>query len=529
MDMDIMAVPRARGSFRHAALLLVILQAATPLQAADWKITPSISASEMYSDNIFLGSPGSQLSDFVTTIIPGISVTGTGDRLKANLNYSLQNINYLKHNSLDYITQQLNATGNATLIEQTLFLDAGASISQQPTTLAGPIGVGNSSPTGNLANITTTSLSPYLIHRFNTFATGLARYTHQTMNFSQAGPSNNAGYDYNTYGSGNLFNSTSDTELVNLNSGADFNNLLWGLNLSNSRINYTGMNSMTLAQYSADLGYLITPRFKTTVTGGYEDDSYVYFGQNPQSTFWNIGFDWSPSVRTKFEVAEGERFFGRTHTVKFTHYTRLTSWNASYMQDVTTSILQQTVPPAVTLDQMLMAQIPDPATRQQVVQAMLASLGSQSALFAQNILTNQIYLVKSLNTSVAVTLPKDTFLLTIFNTKTTPLQQGINSFLGINSSFNYMNTDQYGGTLSWNKQLNPLLSANANFNMTFITFPGQILEEKMSSFIVGLNRRLSPKLNGNLLYRHQIFDSTPSSMGYSFSENAVIASLMYLF
>ncbi len=524
MDTGIMGVPNAREYLLQVVWLLVAIFAPPPLQAADWKITPSISASEMYSDNIFLGGPGSQLSDFVTTITPGISVLGTGDRLKANLNYSLQDINYLKYSSMDYITQQLSATGNAELIGKTLFVDAGASISQQPTTLAGPIGVGNSSPTGNLANITTTSLSPYLTHRFNTFATGLARYTHQTMNFSQAGPSNNT-----SYGLGNLSSSTSDTELVNLNSGADFNNLLWGFNFNNSRINYTGMPTMTLAQYSADLGYLFTPHFKATVTGGYEDNSYAYIGQQPQSTFWNIGFDWSPSVRTKLEVAEGERFFGRTNTVKFIHYTRLTSWNASYTQDVTTSILQQTIPPAVTLDQMLMAQIPDPATRQQVVQSILASLGSQSALFAQNIFTNQIYLVKSLNTSVAVTLPKDTFLLTIFNTKTAPLQQGVNSFPGINSSFNYMNTDQYGGTLSWNKQLNPLLSANANFNMTYITFPGQILEEKMSSFIVGLNRKLSPKLNGNLLYRHQIFDSTPSSMGYSFGENAVIASLMYLF
>lgn len=522
-----MAVPDIRRRLRQAVLLLTVPVVVTPLHAAEWKVTPSISASEMYSDNIFLGGPGSQLSDFVTTITPGISVLGTSDRLKANLNYSLQDINYLKYSSLDYITQQLSATGNATLIEQTLFLDAGASISQQPTTLAGPIGVGNSSPTGNLANVTTTSLSPYLTHRFDTFATGMARYTHQTMNFSEAGPSNNTGYGNTGYGLGNLSNSTSDSTLINLQSGADFNNLLWGFNLSNTRINYTGMTPMTLAQYSANLGYLITPRFKTTVTGGYEDDSFGYIGQNPRSNFWNVGFDWSPSVRTKLEVAEGERFFGKTHTVKFTHYTRLTSWNTSYTQDVTTTMLQQNIPPSVTLDQMLMAQIPDPATRQQVVQAMLASLGSQSTLFAQNIMTNQIYLVKSFNTSVAVTLPKNTFLLTIFNTKTAPLQQGTSFFPA--GTVNYMNTDQYGGTLSWNKQLNPLLSANANINETYITFPGQTLEEKMSSFIVGLNRKFSPKLNGNLLYRHQIFNSSPSALGVTYSENAVIASLMYLF
>ena len=499
----------------------------SPIHAADWTVTPSIGASEMYSDNIFLSPPQYQLSDFVTTLTPGITVTGTGERLKASLNYSLQDINYAKYSSMDYITQQLNATGNATLIDQTLFLDAGASISQQPLYLAGPMGLGNSSATGNLANVTTTSVSPYVTHRFNTFATGMARYTHQTMDMSQAGPSNVNGYG-GGYGLG-LFNSTSDTALATLNSGSDFNNLLWGLNLSNTRINYAGMPPMTLAQYSANLGYLITPRFKVIATGGYEDDSFAYIGQNPRSNFWSLGFDWSPSVRTKLEVAEGERFFGRTHTLKFTHFNRRTSWNASYIQDVTTMLMQQTVPPSVTLDQMLQAQIPDPAARQQVVQSMLAALGPQSMLFAQNIMTNQILLTKTFTASAALTLPRDTFLLTIFNTKSAPLQQATSFLPGAYGAYNYMNIDQYGGTLSWNKQLTPLLSANANINTTYITFPGQTLEEKMRSFTAGLGRKLSPKLSGNLMVRHQTLDSTPANIGYSYSENAVIASLMYLF
>ena len=507
--------------------ILLALSAATFAHAADWTVAPSIGATEMYSDNIFLTPAPNQLSDFVTTITPGIRITGTGERLKASLNYSLQDINYAKYSSLDYITQQLNATGNATLIDQTLFLDAGASIAQQPLYMAGPMGLGNSSANGNLENVTTTSISPYITHRFNSFASGLVRYTHQTMDLSQAGPSNINGYG-GGYGLG-MFNSTSDTALATLNSGSDFNNLLWGLNLSNTRISYEGMAPITLAQYSANLGYLITPRFKVIATGGYEDDSFAYIGQNPRSNFWNLGFDWSPSVRTKLEVTEGERFFGRTHSLNFTHYARMTTWNAIYKQDVTTMMMQQQIPPSVTLDLMLQQQIPDPATRQQVVQAMLAALGPQSMLFAQTVMTNQILLVKTFNASVALALPKDTFLLTIFNTKSAPLQQGVTLLPGAFSAYNYMNIDQYGGTLSWNKQLNPVLTANANVNTTYITFPGQTLEEKMRSFTAGLNRKLSPKLSGNLLVRHQTMDSTPANIGYSFSENAIIAGLMYLF
>ncbi len=478
----------------------------------------------MYSDNIFLSPAPNQLSDFVTTITPGIAVHGTSDRLKANMLYSLQDVNYAKYGSLDYITQQLSANGNADLIGKTLYLDAAASISQQPLYVAGPMGFGNTSANGNLMNVMTTSVSPYVTHRFGSFATGLVRYTHQTMDMSQAGPSVN-GYA-GGYGLG-MYNSTVDTALATLNSGSDFNNLIWGLNLNNSSIRYAGMPPMTLAQYSANLGYLITPRFKAIATAGIEDDSFAYIGQNPRSNFWSLGFDWAPSVRTKLEVTEGERFFGRTHSLNFTHYARMTTWNASYSQNVTTMLMQQTVPPSVALDQMLQAQIPDPATRQQVVQSMLASLGSQSILFAQNIMTNQIMLVKTLNASAALSLPRDTYLATFFNTKSAPLQQAVNFLPGPYSAYNFLNMDQYGGTLSWNRKLNPLLSANANFNRTYITFPGQALQEQMQFITVGLSRKLGPRLNGNLMARHQSMASTPS--GYSFSENAVIASLMYLF
>lgn len=515
-----MAIRRIRN------LGALIAFSAVPLaQAAEWTITPSISASEMYSDNIFLSPAPYQLSDFVTTLSPGLAVKGTSDRLKANMMYSLQDINYAKYGSFDYITQQLSANGNADLIDKTLYLDAGASISQQPLYVAGPMGFGNTSANGNLMNVTTTSVSPYVTHRFGSFATGLVRYTHQTMDFSQAGPANVNGYA-GGYGLG-MYNMITDTALATLNSGSDFNNLIWGLNLNNSRISYAGMPPMTLAQYSANLGYLITPRFKAIATAGIEDDSYAYVGQNPRSNFWSLGFDWAPSMRTKLEVTEGERFFGRTHSLNFTHYARMTTWNASYSQNVTTMMMQQTVPPSVTLDQMLQAQIPDPATRQQVVQSMLASLGSQSMLFAQNVMTNQILLVKTLNASAALALPRDTYLATFFNSKTSPLQQAVNFLPGPYSAYNFLNMNQYGGTLSWNRKLNPLLSANANFNTTYFTFPGQTLQEKMQFFTVGLSRKLGPSLNGNLLLRHQSMDSTPA--GYSYSENAAIASLMYLF
>ncbi len=508
---------------RWQALLIAMLPVAFPSQAEDWKITPAISVGEMYSDNINLANSGQKFSDYVTTITPGISVHSTGGRVSSNISYSLQNVYYANRSYLDNTYQLLDATGNAKLIDKTLFMDAGASIHQQPISLIGSIGVDNTSATGNLANVTTTRLSPYLIDRFDSLATADARYTHQTMSYSEAELSSIAGNRVGT-----LSNSTSDQILLSLKSGADFNNFLWELNLSDSRVGYTYLPAVTLAQYSANMGYLITPHFKTTLTAGYEDDSYVYIGQKPQNTFWNIGFAWSPSIRTKLAVAEGERYFGKTHSINFSHYTRLISWSTTYGQDVTTNILQQTIPPATTLEQLLMAQIPDPLVRQQTVQSILASLGSQSSIFAQNITTNQVYLVKSFSNTLTIILPRNVFLLTIFNSKTDSLQQGFNSFYS-GSAINYTNVNQYGGSASWNNQLTPVLSTNMSINTTCITFPGQGLDEKFSSFNFGLNRKFSTKLNGNILFRHQLSNSSSSAVATSYRENAITANLIYTF
>ena len=41
-------------------------------------MTPSLKLAETYTDNVFLSPEGSRQSDWITQIIPGISVTANG-------------------------------------------------------------------------------------------------------------------------------------------------------------------------------------------------------------------------------------------------------------------------------------------------------------------------------------------------------------------------------------------------------------------------------------------------------------------
>src|SRR5438270_10445733 len=59
----------------------------TLAMAGDWTITPRVSGQETFTDNVF-DTPTNRRSDFITSLSPGISVSGESARLQAKLDYS---------------------------------------------------------------------------------------------------------------------------------------------------------------------------------------------------------------------------------------------------------------------------------------------------------------------------------------------------------------------------------------------------------------------------------------------------------
>ena len=479
-----------------------------------WVLIPTLQLSETYTDNLTL-APTNRLSDFISSIMPGFTFRQTGNRTKATLDYGVQGLFYRNQSQLDHYYSHLDASGTAEIIKKTFFVDAGASVMQQPLSFAGAYGASLSNATGNIINISSSSLSPYLVHRFGEIATGEVRFTHTIQNYSQGGPSTTG----NAY-LGGLYSSTSDSTAASLNGGSAFNNLLWGMNYNDTVIQYGGMPETRLMNYSANMGYLFTPKFKVILTGGYEKDSYVYIGPQPQSVYWKAETDWAPTSHTKFMVSVGHRFFGNTRSLTVNQVTRLTTFQASYNEDVTSTILQQTIPTSSFLDQLLQAQIPNGAARQQAVQSLIASLGGQ-ALLGQNVITNQVYLAKTFNASMGINLPRSIMILTAFNTKSSSLEPG-NALLP--NIANYGAVNEQGGTASWNWQFSPHLSSHFNASLTSMVFPGQTLNENFKLLNVGLTEQLARHLNGDISYRHQTMIA-PAYLNYT--ENAFIATLNY--
>jgi hypothetical protein len=149
------------------AQALVLAGVAQPVLAADWTVTPNLTVSERYTDNVNLAPAGPRKeSDLITEVRPGVNISKVGRRLKVNINYSLQSLTYLNNNQNNNLNHQLNAVVNAELLEDFLFLDVNSAVYQTNINALAPIGLGNANATNNLTTVGTYSISPYIRKRF---------------------------------------------------------------------------------------------------------------------------------------------------------------------------------------------------------------------------------------------------------------------------------------------------------------------------------------------------------------------------
>ncbi len=534
--MDTVMVSRHSLIPRTGLLLLLAAIESGAAHADTLTITPRFNTSETYTDNLTL-APGNQATPgFITQLTPGVNIQDNGSQLKLNIDYSLLDMIYNNYGWEHTYYNQLNATGDLELIKKTFFIDASSTISQQPLTLFGPVSANGANLTGNVANVTTETISPTLVHNFDEEFIAQAKLTHTAMNFSMAGPAAyGGGFSAPPVGFNPAYDFSATTNIADLYvaNGAEFTNFLWKLDYNNNQTVFTGYPNSTISLLTADLGYLITPRFKLTSQVGYENDNFVYFGPRPQGLFWNVGYGWSPSQRTHLDMSVGERFYGRTYLLNLSHRMRHVMVQAGYNQSVMSSMGEQYLPPAAALDQLLLNQITDPAQRQQTIQQILSALGPQSSLFGMNVMTNEIFLSKTFQTSVGVTTTRNTVLFTLFDNQTLPLQQPgaaslNNPFLQFQNYLAFGTFYTSGATLTWANQLTPVMTATFSdtySRMSMADLPGQ---ETVDLLLIGVSDKLTEKVTSSLTYRHQYMNGGVVG-GYSFMENALIAGLNFIF
>jgi len=497
---------------RLSAVLPALL--AGPVSSAQWLVVPTLSASETFTDNVRLAPSGSERSDWVTQVTPGVAVTATGPRLRLNASYSPQFLYRLNEGTKD-VFQQLNASGTAELAQQLLFVDASASIFQTNVSLFGPQADSNVNNTGNRTNVRTFVISPYLRHAFGTSAQGEARFTYNTVN---------------TDASTSLTNSHSTAANLSLASGPSFKLYTWNLAYSKQYIYYSSDQAIqsptaSIETVSAYGRRLLTPQLAVVSTVGYEDNDYGFAGVSaPKGTFWTAGLQWNPTPRTNLTATTGRRYFGANRALDFSHRTRLTLWSLTYSENVTSTRSQFLIPGSVStagyLDTLFLSSFPDPVERQTAVQTFIAQNGLPASLTVPlNFLTNQFFLVKAWRGSFGILGIQNSIIANVFTQTTSSTAVGQ---IGTGDFSQNDSTKQTGGGLVWTTRISAQTSSNVNVSYSRNEAAGIAREDNLKNINLSLTHQFQPRLSGSLSYRWLQNNSNQAGAGYK--ENAVVAT-----
>jgi len=486
-----------------AALLALV---ACPTWAARWDIVPTLSVTETYTDNLSLTTDALKQSDWVTQVIPGISITATGARLKFDVRYAPEVTYYARGKQDNTVFHRGNAFGNAELAKGLLFADAGARVDQYNVNLQGPITTSNINTTGNVATVGTYFVSPFLRREFGSAVQAEARFTYSVVNSDEQS---------------DLLNSVGDRIDLRLANGPAYKLLTWDLAYRKETIDYETTGDTDIEVSNLKARWLITPTVGLLAQGGYE---YYKRGLIPptEGPSWSAGIDWEPSPRTRLATTAGQRFFGPAYTFDFNHRTRLTTWSAGYSENVTTAradfLIPATTSTAGYLDTLFSARFPDPVARQKAVEEFIARTGIPPSLNDPiNIFTSQLFLVKRWNASASILGVRNVLIANVFGLTSEGLAGDLVLPAAPNTSI------QTGASLLWNWRMTarnawnlaPAYRRNESRNT------GEIAN--LTYVTMGLTRQFQRRISGSLNYRFQQNDSNFSASDYT--ENVVFATL----
>jgi uncharacterized protein (PEP-CTERM system associated) len=474
-------------------------------RALDWDFQPFVSGSVIYTDNQNQSETDPK-DALILTATPGFSLMSKGSRrVRAGMNYGLTGVARFGDNLDNDLYSNLNALGSAELVEDLLYIDASATISQQLISLSGS----QADTAINSSNRTTTgtyTVSPYLQKRFGNFAKGLLRFTQEGAIFRSS--------DFN-----NINSSVVNASLTN---GTQFNDLSWGLTYYWRNAIVQNSQNATFESYGANVGYELTPHFRLLGTVGYDNNDYASApGSAISGTYWTAGFGWVPNQRTNLEATIGESYFGRTYGLNFNYRTRNTVWTASYtdgVNDISQQLLNTQPLYVWSCDGGLFygdGVLPPVGQTNCVLQGP-APIGSVPIG-----LQNGIYLQKSALAAVAWSKGRTSLGLNLFNTRRQYQQiEGLPE------------DETRGVTLSGGYTLQPQTTLTASLYYSNYQSPAglnSVVAEDTDYYTgsLGVSHQFGRDLSGAMILRHQRHDSNLPNNTYD--ENSITASASLTF
>ena len=508
-----MTIFRPWGVFR--GFLTIALVTGSACEAADWVITPRLSLSELYSDNIEL-RPTDEADEFVTQVTPGVSIRAQGARLDLNADYNMQSLFYYNDGSRDQTLHQLQSNLNLEALRNRLFVNAFANVFQALVSSNGIIGNDNARVSNNRADVIAYGVSPEFRHHFGNWADFSA-----SMQFNEV----KRDQDRTGAGRGNSFN-------ARLKSGSRFDRVRWNINYSErDNNNSNGASSSSFRRLNSRVRYQINRFFSVDGSVGIEDNNFQSRSNANNNGFtWSFGGTFTPSRRTSISGDIGERAFGSTRSFNLSHRHRRISISARYNEELSTSreeLLEQQLIP-------LEDAFGNPVFEPSEISNLVLPVDSLS-------LVDEVFLTRNFNATLGYFRKRDTLNITVFMRNregqdtesdekvtgfTANWQRSMSTLLsgGLRFTFRTGNSNRFGNNQSASQRF--FQSGLGRFDSQPVSANRNAVSDVY--FVTPfLSYTLGPSISTNLSYTFTKSDS--DNLANNYEENSVNGSVNFAF
>lgn len=469
------------------------------------RITPSVTASLLYSDNVNLSSTAANAS-FVTSITPGVKIKSTGGRAAFDVGYNLDAQLYSNSASGNSLSHQLSLSGNVELLEDRLMLLLASRMSRQSTSLTGASGgnanlssgLGGASSsyydTSNRSTVRSLSVQPVWRTRFGADAQVEASWQ-STLTLTEA------------EATGTTARNSGNNLTLSLSSGQRFLRTPWSLRYTSQKSGGAGSSSR-IYSLSGTIGYQPSPRTRYSLTFGQDGSNAATSDLSAlDGPYWNLGVFWSPSSRISLEASAGRRrgstSFGLNSTYRHRRYALALRYNEtvqdSYAEVTTTEAYDLYTCPGVSAPVPVAAGAGAPAAGCTLVlaaaQVQVASLGSALSLS------------KSWSGNASYNLGNSLITIALTSTRRDLVGNAISGDSDESTSLSG----------AWSLRLGPRMGSVLSLSRSRAESAGAESEDTALGWT--LTRRLAPDATGAIDLRHMQRGSGSSTGGYS--ENSI--------
>ena len=278
-------VTRGAANLLGVSLAAVGFLSSWAVDAADVKLTPTLSLSEEYSTNVDLDPDGEEDSSWITRVTPGARLRAFSSRASVGLDAALS----LRHQTAGddegfNLDPAVAGVLDAELVENRFFVEGGASVSRQT------LNTEDTASTSDQQTVQTYRLSPILRSQLGSVGVGELRYI----------------FDQELVSESDVSDETGHAGVLTLSGGEDFRRLRWTLGGRSSLRLRSDAGDITGSQAEVGGEYAITRAIHPTASVGYQV-FHEEQGLDFESPIWRAGLHLIPNRRFDLTADYGLR------------------------------------------------------------------------------------------------------------------------------------------------------------------------------------------------------------------------------